>query len=97
MKRKNIKSLMGSRKIVYVKLSNEQVADAFFALARYEGFTLIQEITNTDTHEKCFVKLNDNMTISYPTYHTWIGAIKFHYAKMENGKRVVKIDFEKML
>ena len=97
MKRKTIKSLMARKKIVYVKLSTERVAEAFFALAKYEGFTLDEELTQIGLPKNCSVKLNEDMTISYPDYHTWAGAIKFHYAKTENGKKVVKIDFEKML
>ena len=97
MKRKTIKSLMSTKKIVYVKLSTERVAEAFFALAKFEGFTLDEDLIQTNVPPNCFVKLNDNMTISYPDYHTWAGAMKFHQAKIENGKKVVKIDFEEML
>ena len=97
MKRKTIKSLMSTKKIVYVKLSTEQVAEAFFALAKLEGFTLDKDLIQKGIPQNCFVKLNENMTISYPCYHTWAGAMKFHHAKIENGKTVVKIDFEKML
>ena len=97
MKRKTIKSLMSTKKIVYVKLSTERVAEVFFALAKFEGFTLDKDLIQTNVPQKCFVKLNDNMTISCPSYHTWAGAMRFHHAKIENGKNVVKIDFEKIL
>ena len=97
MKRKTIKSLMSTKKIVYVKLSTEQVAEALLALARFEGFTLDKDLIQKGLPQNCFVKLNENMTISYPGYHTWAGAMKFHHAKIENGKKVVKIDFEEML
>jgi len=97
MKRKTIKSLMSTKKIVYVKLSTEQVAEAFFALAKLEGFTLDKDLIQKGIPRNCFVKLNENMTISFPGYHTWAGAMKFHHAKIENGKKVVKIDYETML
>ncbi len=97
MKRKTIKSLMSTKKIVYVKLSTEQVAEAFFALAKLEGFTLDKDLIQKGTPQNCFVKLNENMTISFPDYHTWAGAMKFHHAKIENGKKVVKIDYEATL
>ena len=97
MKRKIIKSLMSTKKIVYVKLSTERVAKAFFALAEFEGFTLDEDLIQTSVPPNYFVKLNDNMTISYPGHHTWAGAMRFHHAKIENGKKVVKIDFEEML
>ena len=97
MKRKTIKRLMSTKKIVYVKLSTERVAEAFFALAKLEGFTLDKDLNQKGISQNCFVKLNENMTISYPSYHTWAGAMKFHHTKIENGKKVVKIDFEAML
>ena len=97
MKRKTIKRLMSTKKIVYVKLSTEQVAEAFFALAKLEGFTLDKDLIQKGIPQNCFVKLNENMTISFPDYHTWAGAMKFHHAKIENGKKVVKIDYEATL
>ena len=97
MKRKTIKSLMSTKKIVYVKLSTEQVAEAFFALAKLEGFMLDKDLIQKGIPQNCFVKLNENMTISFPDYHTWAGAMKFHHAKIENGKKVVKIDYEATL
>ena len=97
MKRKTIKSLMSTKKIVYVKLSTEQVAEAFFALAKLEGFMLDKDLIQKGIPQNCFVKLNENMTISSPGYHTWAGAMRFHNSKIENGKKVVKIDFEAML
>ena len=97
MKRQSIKSLMSNKKVVYVKLSTEQVAEAFFALAKYEGFTLTDNVAKTGIHGNCTVRLNDDMTISYPGYSTWGGAMRFHCATTENGKKVVKIDFEERL
>jgi len=97
MKRKTIKSLMSRKRIVYVRLSTEQIAKAFFALAKFEGFTISEDLKQNGKHEDYFVRLNEDMTISYPNYHSWAGAIRFHHAKIENGKKVVKIEFEKML
>ncbi|MBE6639532.1 MAG: hypothetical protein E7616_08830 [Ruminococcaceae bacterium] len=97
MKKRSIKSLLSKKKAVYVKLSTEPVAEAFFALAKYEGFTLTDPVAKTGIHRNCIVRLNDDMTVSYPSYHSWMGAMRFHHAKTENGKKVVKIDFEKML
>ena len=96
-KRNTIKSLMSNNRVVYVKLSTEKVAEAFFALAKYEGFILTNEVEKTGVHGNCFVRLNEDMTISYPDYRTWCGAMRFHHAKTEKGKKVVKIDFEQML
>ena len=96
-KRKTIKSLMSKNRVVYVKLSTEKVAEAFFALAKYEGFILTNEVEQTGVHSNCFVRLNEDMSISYPGYRSWAGAMRFHHSKIENGKRVVKIDFEEML
>lgn len=97
MKRRSIKSLMSNEKVVYVRLSTEQVAEVFFALAKYEGFTLGKDVAKTGIHGNCFVRLNDDMTISYPTYRTWGGAMRFQCATTENGKKVLKIDFEELL
>ncbi len=97
MKRQSIKSLMSNKKVVYVKLSTEAVAEVFFALAKFEGFTLTNSVAKTGVHRNCFVRLNDDMTISYPNYNTWGGAMRFYHSTTENGKQVVKIDFEKLL
>ena len=97
MKRKTIKSLLSKTRIVYIKLSNERAAEAFFALAKYEGFSINEELIKTSVPPNCFVKVHEDMTISFPDYRTWAGAMRFHHAKNENGKKVVKIDFEKML
>ena len=115
MKRKTIKHLMSSKNVVYVRLSSKAVAEVFFALAKFEGFTPSQavlqrglpedevdKLPGTTTvlfsgYKNYFVRLNEDMTISFPTYNSWAGAIAFHNAKFEHGKKVVKIDFEKML
>ena len=96
-KRKTIKSLMSNNRVVYVKLSTEKAAEAFFALAKYEGFILTNEVVKTGIRNNCFVRLNEDMTISYPGYRTWGGAMRFHHSRVEDGKKVVKIDFEEML
>ena len=96
-KRKTIKSLLSKNKVVYIQLTTKPIAEAFFALARYEGFTLSDDVAKTGIHEYCYVKLNEDMTITYPGYHSWGGAMRFYAAKVENGKKVVKIDFEEML
>lgn len=96
MRRKTIKSLTSKNKAVYVRLSTEKVAEVFFALAEYEGFTL-RGIEKTKVREGCYLRLNDDVTVSYPEYHSWAGAVMFHHAKTENGKKVIKIDFEKWL
>ena len=98
MKRKTIKSLMSKKKVVYVRVHSEWAAQALFALAEYEGFTLNKELKQRKEVKHCLtVRLNEDMTLSYPNYHSWSGAIQFHNAKIENGKKVVKIDFETML
>ena len=96
-KKKTIKGLLSDARAVYVKLSTQEVADVFFALARYEGFVLTNEVAKIGAYKNYFVRLNNDMSISYPAYRTWGGAMKFHHSKMENGKRVEKIDFEKMI
>jgi len=96
-KRKTIKSLLYKNKVVYVQLATKPIADAFFALAKYEGFKLSDDVAKTGVRENGYVKLNEDMTITYPGYHSWAGAMRFYVAKVENGKKVVKIDFEKML
>ena len=98
MKRKTIKSLMSKKKVVYVRVHSEWAAQAFFALAEYEGFRLNSELKQrNEVKDRLTIKLNDDMTLSYPDYHSWAGAIRFHNAKYEDGKKVVKIDFEEML
>ena len=97
MKRRTIKSLMSNKRVVYIKLSTKQTAEAFFALAKYEGFVLNDDVAKTGVHRNCYIRLNEDMTVSYPNYHSWAGAMNFHHSKIEDGKKVVKIDFEKML
>ena len=98
MKRKSIKSLMSKKKVVYVKVHSEWAAQAFFALAEYEGFTLNEELKQrNEVKHHITVRLNEDMTISYPKYNSWAGAIRFHNAKIENGKKVVKVNFETMI
>ena len=96
-KRKSMKSLLSARRIVYVRLENEREAEAFLALARYEGFTLSDEVERTGARGHCFVRLNQDMTVSYPAYRSWAGAMRFFLSTTENGKRVVKLDFAKLL
>ena len=96
-KRKTIKSLLGKNKVVYVQLTTKPIAEVFFALAKYEGFALSEEVAKTGVREYGYVKLNEDMTITYPGYHSWAGAMRFYATKVENGKKVVKIDFEEML
>lgn len=95
--KRNIKSLMKKNKVTYVKLSGRAVAEIFFAIARYEGFTLCDDVFRAGEVENCFVRLNEDMTISFPTYCSFAGAVRFHNAKKEDSKRVVKIDFEKLI
>lgn len=98
MKRRSIKSLMSKKKVVYVNVYSEWAAQAFLALAKYEGFTLSEELKQKNEVKHCLTfRLNENMTISYPKYNSWAGAICFHNAKVEEGKKVIKIDFETML
>ena len=96
-KRKTIKGLLSKNKVVYVKLATAPIAEAFFALAKYEGFVLCDDVARTGVYENCYVKLNEDMIITYPGYHTWAGAMRFHHSRVEDGKKVVKIDFEEML
>ena len=88
---------MSPKKVVYIELSTEQVAEVFFALAKYEGFTLDEDVAKTGIRRYCWVRLNDDMTISYPEYHTWAGAVRFRHATIENGKKIVRIDFQELL
>ena len=82
---------------MYVHLATKQIAEVFFALAKYEGFTLSDEVASNGVRENGYLKLNDDMTITYPNYHSWAGAMKFYASKVEDGKKVIKIDFEEML
>jgi len=95
--RKTIKSLMSKKKVVYVRLSTPQVAEVFFALAKYEGFKLSEDMARKEKHENCYIRLNEDMTLTYPGYRTWGGAMKFRYSQIEDGKKVVKVDFEELL
>lgn len=96
-KRKTIKSLLSKNKVVYVQLKTKLIAESFFALARYEGFTLSDDVARKGVRENGYVKVNEDMTITYPKYNSWAGAMRFYAAKVEDGKKVVKIDFEEML
>ena len=97
MKRKTISSLMSKKKVVYVELYSEQIAEVFFALAKYEGFTLSEGLKKRSAvKHRLTVRLNEDMSISYPNYNSWAGALRFHNATIENGKKIVKFDFEKI-
>ena len=96
-KRKTIKSLLSKNKVVYVRLTAKSIAEVFFALAKYEGFTLSDDVARYGVREYGYLKLNDNMTITYPEYNSWAGAMLFYASKVEKDKKVIKIDFEEML
>ena len=94
MKRKTIKSLMTKKNVVYIKLSSEKATKAFIALAEYEGFSVDEKVKKGSACHSFFLRLNDDMSITYPDYSSFAGAVKFHNAKREKGKRVLKVDFE---
>lgn len=95
--KRSIRGLTSDKRVVYVRLSDEKVAELFFAMARYEGFTIDGELLGRRIRECCYVRLNEDGSISYPRYSSWTGALRFYHAKTENGKRVVKYDFESLM
>ena len=90
---------MSKRKVVYLYIHSEWAAQAFFALAQYEGFKLNEKLKDRKPVEdyRLMVRRNDDMTRSYPHINCLASSIFVHTAKFEDGKKVVRIDFESLL
>ena len=43
-------------------------------------------------HNKMWVCIHDDKSITYPPYHTWGGAMAFHHSKLRNKRVVLKVD-----
>ena len=97
--KRTIKSLMRKKKKVYVFIHSEWAAQAFLALAQYEGFTLEERLQRRETvKERLIVGLNEDMTLSLIQPQTWAGAMAYnHILKGERGKNEIWIDFEQLL
>lgn len=100
MKRRTLKSLMKPKKKVYIFIHSEWALQAFFALAKYEGFTLdkISEQRGCKFDSRLIIRLNKDMTLTHIKPMCMAEAIAFHH--ILNGKRCadeIWIDFETML
>lgn len=97
--KRTIKSLMRKKKKVYVFIHSEWAAQAFLALAQYEGFTLEERLQRRETvKERLIVGLNEDMTLSLIQPQTWAGAMAYnHILKGERWKNEIWIDFEQLL
>ena len=99
MKRKTIKSLMSPKKIIYVRVHSEWAAQAFFALAKYEGFRLSADFKQRQPvgeYWQTYI-INNDKTISIPCIKSWTDSMRFCGAKFVEGKKIVRIDFETMI
>lgn len=78
--------------IVDIYLETEDIGKEFLADAISEGFTVKDEIS---PHNKMWVCIHDDKSITYPPYHTWGGAMAFHHSKLRNKRVVLKVDYQK--
>ncbi|MBQ2914690.1 MAG: hypothetical protein IJE50_04125 [Clostridia bacterium] len=99
MKRRTLKSLMKPSKIVYVFIHSEWAAQAFFALAQYEGFMLTERLKQREpVQDRLIVRLHEDMTISLIKPRCMAEAMAFHHIiKGEKAKNEIFVDFETML
>ncbi|MBQ3041824.1 MAG: hypothetical protein IJD47_01365 [Clostridia bacterium] len=100
MKRRTLKSLMKPFKTVYVFIYSEWTAQAFFALAKYEGFSLdaISLQRGCEFDRRLIIRLNDDMTLTIIKPHNWGSAMLYHHIlNGEKAKNEIFVDFETML
>ena len=99
MKRRTLKSLMKPQKKVYVFIHSEWAAQAFFALAKYEGFTLSERLKNRDVvTDILIVGLNADMKLIHIKPCCQSEAMMWHHILAGNRyKNEIWIDFETML
>ena len=99
MKRRTLKSLMKPSKIVYVFIHSEWAAQAFFALAQYEGFMLTERLKQREpVQNRLIVRLHEDMTISLIKPYNWGSAVLYHHIlNGEKAKNEIFVDFESML
>lgn len=99
MKRRTLKSLIKPSKIVYVFIHSEWAAQAFFALAQYEGFMLTERLKQREpVQDRLIVRLHEDMTISLIKPHNWGSAMLYHHIlNGEKAKNEIFVDFESML
>ena len=100
MKRRTLKSLLNPKKKVYVFIHSEWSAQAFFAIAKYEGFVLdkISEGRDCTFNNRLIFRLNADMTLTLIQPYSWSGAIAYHHILHRNQqKNEIFVDFETML
>ncbi len=98
MKRK-IESLMRKGKKVYVFIHSEWAAQAFLALAQYEGFKPDAKLQQREpVTERLIVRLNADMTLSLIKPQSYIEGMAYsHVLEKKPRKDEVLIDFEQLL
>lgn len=97
--KRTIKSLMRKNKKVYVFIHSEWAAQAFLALAQYEGFTPEERLMKREPVQKrLIVGLNEDMTLSLVQPHNWGSAMAYHHILQgDQGKNEIFVDFESLL
>ena len=97
--KRTIKSLLRKKKRVYVFIHSECAAQAFLALAQYEGFIPEERLQQRETvKERLIVGLNGDMTLSLIQPHNWVSAMLYHHIlKGDKGRKEIFVDFETML
>lgn len=97
--KRTIKSLMKKGKRVYVFIHSEWAAQAFLALAQYEGFTLTERLEQREpVQNRLIVGLNEDMTLSLIKPHNWGSAMLYHHIfRGDKRKNEIFVDFETML
>ncbi len=91
-KERTIEKLLSPVCVVDIYLETEDIGKEFLADAISEGFTVKDEIS---PHNKMWVCIHDDKSITYPPYHTWGGAMAFHHSKLRNKRVVLKVDYQK--
>lgn len=92
-----VKFLTGLSKLeerVYVLVKNEEIRKRFLQDAEDEGFTIGGEKPTEKKEKSDIYALNDNCTLSFAGF---TGHMAFKHADSVGGRRLLKIDYEKIL
>lgn len=79
---------------IYLHFKTEELCKAFLRQAENEGFTFCDGVKPTERETDSILAVNGDKTINYVGF---IGHIAFAGAEKVGGKKLVKLDYERML
>lgn len=94
---RTIKGLLSPECQVYVWISSANTLEQFHSNAHAEGFSFSKKAKKASFAGGHFLHIRDDMTIDYPSYSGFCGALEFQCAKFQDGRLVVKVDYQKYL